>query len=454
MSRSFHTTRRNLQDVEASSFSSEEARKESILRIKDDLSKKRRAKRHVRYERNASFPEAAHTPIDLIPIEIENTSPFLHYPADADDLRELMKRLPVGTVDGLTKIRLCLGEQEQSSQTDPWCLAPVRDPYVGRIGHETLPGIYSGSCLGVYFPFKQEIRLHAYTCPPGAVGLRWQVLLRLHFLMTFVHEIGHHFDCTFRVARGRWRGDNSDNLEIYAEQVQHQWRDKYVLPFLCDKYERQVRQLQSWILVNVGVEIPLSLVAGDPRSTARNGHLIVNSLFNAESAFRTFVEKVHNGTALSEARLGYAEDLHFAEEYTISLNIIDLLLRETPGNIEALTLKADIYVHMEKYEEAMIIAEQVLAAEPEHVGGLEIMVDSYEGLKQWQNVICFAERVINLPPEVTEWKRDYALSAKANALIELGNRPEAEAIVEHFERGNRRMKRLAGTLREKLSSCP
>jgi hypothetical protein len=453
MSRSFHTTRRDLEESQAASFSSEEVRKDSIDRIKEELSKKRRSKRHVRYERNASFPEAAHTPIDLIPIEIENSSPFLHYPANADDLRDLMKCLPVGTVDGLAKIRLCLGESEQSSETDPWNLEPEKDPLLGRIGYETLPGVFGGRCRGVYVPFRQEIRLHGYVYASDHVDMSfWDVYLRLQSLMTFVHEVGHHFDFTFRVARGRWRGDNRDNLEIYAEQVQHQWRDKYVIPLLCEKYESQIRQLQSWILENVGVQIPFSLVAGDPRSTARNGHIKVNSFFSTESAFTTFVEKIHNGTGLSEARLGYAEDLHFAKEYTISLSIIDLLLRDKPDNIEALALKADIYVHLERYEEAIIVAEQVLTAEPEHVEALEAMADSYEGLKQWQKVIYWADKIISLPPELTEWKRDYALSAKANALIELGKRPEAENIIEHFEQGNRRTKRLAKTLREKLAS--
>lgn len=266
MSRSFHTTRRDVDEAGQLSYSDESKRVSAIEKLKEDLETKRNTKRQVRSQRNGDFSCVTPTPIELIPIEVRDQSEFVHYPVSAEDIRDLLARMPAGIADGLRKITLCLDAEQPDPPEKPWLAEPKKDPYVGRYGFELLPGIFYGWCLGSYFPAKAEIRLNSYIYDPKLPDRSlWECYVRLHMLMTFVHEMGHHYDFTFRIGRGRWRGDKTENAEIYAENMQHQWLQDYVIPFLEDKYAVEVNVLKSWIEDQVGIAISLDLLAGDPR---------------------------------------------------------------------------------------------------------------------------------------------------------------------------------------------
>lgn len=454
MSRSFHTTRRDVSEEESRSYSNEEERAKSVRRLKDNLEKKRRVKRHIRYERKASFPEAHVTPIETIPFEICDASEYLHYPASADDIRGLLNLMPSGIVDGLSKVSFCLGAERQSPSDYPWVQDPEKDPYLGRIGYEALPGIYMGRCLGTYYPAKAEIRLHGYVYASEIANRSmWDLYLRLHMLMTFVHEVGHHYDFTFRIGRGRWRGDSRDNVEIYAESMQHKWLNEYVIPFLGEKYLEECSTLNSWIRHHVGVEIPLALIAGDPRSTGKNGSIRISSFFDTAEAFQEFVRKIHDSCDLMEARLEFANDLHMADKYGLALEIIELVLRSEPRHLKAITLKADICVHLQNYDEAIKVAEHVLSIDHSYVDAYLVLSDSYEGLEEWQRVIEISDTLIGLVSDVKSWHYGSALCSKASALMEKGSLQEAEEIIVTLESQGKRTARLAKRLREKLESC-
>ncbi len=358
MSRSFHTTRRHLKEAEKLSYSNEEKRAVSIEKLKEDLQKKRGAKRQVLEQRNEGYPVVISTPVETIPIEVCDSSEYLHYPASAEDIRILLNAMPSGIADGLSRIRLCLGADRQYPPEEPWATELEVDPYLGRNGYEFLSGIYVGRCVGTYSPHNAEIWLHGYIYSPDLANRSMlELYLRLHMLMVFVHEIGHHHDFTFRIARGRWRGDNPDNVEIYAERMQHLWLADYIIPFLQTKYAQELEEFNTWIKAHAGVEVPIEILIGDPRSTAKNGLIMLSSFFDTGEAFRSFVNNVLAGKDLIEARLDFADELHMAEKYDLALKIIELVLSEKPNDVEAIALKAEIYGHLEKYDLAIQLAE-------------------------------------------------------------------------------------------------
>ena len=60
-----------------------------------------------------------------------------------EDVRAILTRLPIHTADGLGHIEFSLDER-----LDPE--AETVDPYLGILGNETFPGVYSGEWLGMY----------------------------------------------------------------------------------------------------------------------------------------------------------------------------------------------------------------------------------------------------------------------------------------------------------------
>jgi len=451
MSRSFHTTRRHLKEAEELSCSNEEKRAESIEKLKEDLEKKRRTKWQVLEQRKEGESIVPPTPIETIPIEICDDSKYLHFPADAEDLRGLLNIMPCGIADGLKKICLCLGADSQDPPEESWAAELEVDPYLGRGGYEFLSGIYIGRCVGTYSPYKAEIWLHGYVYSPDLANRAMlELYLRLHMLMVFIHEIGHHHDFTFRIARGRWRGDNPENVEIYAETMQHKWLTDYIIPFLQTNYSQEFEELNSWVKVHAGVEVPIETLIGDPRCTAKDGMIVLTSFFDTGDAFRSFVNDVLAGKDLIETRLRFANDLHMAEKYDLALKIIELVLSEKPNNVEAITLKADIYTHLEKYDLAIQLAENSLSIQQDYVPALDIIVDAYAGLKDWRNVITASDALLNILDDEDICEQGDALCSKGNAYIQMGHNRQAKDIIEELEKGEKWSQRMARELREAL----
>ena len=453
MSRSYHTTRRDVDEAERLSYSDESKRISAIEKLKEDLETKRNTKRQVKGQRNGDFSCPLPTPIELIPIEVRDESEYIHFPVSPEDIRDLLVRMPAGIADGLQQITFCLGAEKTITRKYPWLAEPEKDPYVGRTGDELLPGIYSGWYLGVYRPSYAEVRLNAYVYDPNLSDRSlWECYLRLHMLMTFVHEIGHHYDFTFRIGRGRWRGDKRDNLEIYAESMQHRWLKEYVIPFLQDRYASEIRALNAWMEDRIGIVIPLDLLAGDPRSTAKNGLIRTTSFFDTADAFQTFVTNLSKGKDLREARYEYADDLHMGEKYDLALQILDLLLSQNPNDVASITLKAEIYEHLEQYDQAVRYAEQALSIQNDYTRVYSILADVYEGMKLWDKVLAVTEKTLNLVGQEDILERIHALSDRANAYLEMENFHEAEKIIQQLEDGRKPGHRYAKRLRDKMKA--
>jgi tetratricopeptide (TPR) repeat protein len=432
LSRSYHTTRRHLKELEHSKYADKEKQAKIIDGLKRKLETKRLIKKQVKAERRGYEQYPLPTSIDSIPIHIVDSSPYIHYPAGPEDLRELMHRLPASLTHGLRYVELCLGKlpQEEEKNQYPWDEDPLRDPYTGRLSNEHIPGVYNGHYLGIYHGNVAGIQLFGYVYSPDLPHRQiMELYLRLKMLMVFVHELGHHFDQASRVARGRWLADNKEKVEIYAEGVTYKWAGEYVVPYLEQKYKTEVDELKAWILEHGGGAVPLVLLAGDPRNTAPKGLICVS--FDVAMAFESLVEAVMKNEDPVSTQVQFAREIHYAEEYELPLAILKTVLAKHPENVEAITLKGEIFIHQQKYDKAMEQTETALKLEPENIKALEVLADGYEGLARWELLETTVNRLLELYTTKEQKKRYWSeLIQRARARIGQSNYEGARADLD------------------------
>lgn len=420
MSRSIHTTRSDVQAIQAWNWADEQKQAEQAELLRGDLGHKRDAKKQVGKQRRARSIPLPTVTADSIRIEVRDESGFVHYPASPDDLRAVLRLLPAGILDGIDSIWLCLGAGYQESSYDGSSEAQENDPHTGRLGSELLSGVFIGHTLGVYLPKRRRIDLCAYVYD-AALPQRemWEVWLRLMMLKTFVHEVAHHHDFSTRVARGRWRADNSDNLEIYAEKMAHEWMRLIVIPYVERRYPVPLKVLRDWLQQHAGIALPLDLLVGDWRRTAKGGMMTENAFFNMAIAFGNLARSVGAGEDKAKTKLQFARELHYKAFYKEALHIIAGVLNEQVDNTEALTLQADIYIHQKQYDLAFPSLQSVVARQPDDRDAWDCLADVYEAREDWPNLIIATTRLIeqrkgrHCPPG---W-----LSSRARALLETGD---------------------------------
>lgn len=443
MSRSIHMTSRQLQNLARTNYSDSARRRKLIQRAKQQLQQKHFIKHMVKLERRqASDYEAPPRDADKIPIVARDEGPFVHFPASIRDLREVMRRLPPGTLDGLREIVLCLGaEYQRSEPDDPFALSPEFDPYVGRDGMEIVPGVFSGRYLGTYFFDSATIRLYAYVYDlPIPQQKICELLLRVRMLATLVHEIAHHTEQRIQGTHGHWLAMPGDRSERYAKRLEYQWSRQIVAPYIEEAYPSEVEALQRWMQHHGGIVLPLLTLVEKPRT----------SLFTAMGALESLIEAVENGQTLQETKLAFARDLRLAEYYGEALAIIAGLLTDDPDASEVQVFQTDLYVYLERYDDAERIAHKVLAANSADVDAWESLLDVYRALGRWRELEAAATQVLALY-EADIWQARLAHEKRAYACIELGDFAAAEQdIAVLSKRTEARYQVIGATLRALL----
>ena len=202
-----------------------------------DIWKKRRIKRTVQEDRERdAFPDLADFPVPGfgIPITIMPDARALFFPATEKDIRCVLDRLPSATTNGLFDIVLEAGTAHNEDLEDGM---ESRDPLIGRRGEEFFPGVFIPDSRGTYEMRTNRIRIFGFVKVPGATLTESQEMeLRFQMLETLVHEAAHHYDRAHRSARGRWRMDDRQKFEEYADVMTDQWCDDVVMPYLLERY--------------------------------------------------------------------------------------------------------------------------------------------------------------------------------------------------------------------------
>lgn len=428
-------------------FTDPQVRAERLERLREDLGRKR----HIKWSRRSASRLAARllpTDLETIPIHVRDAGPFVHYPASVADIRAVMRRLPKGMLDGLKAVELCLGREDQNAIPDAWYNeSDAPDPWVGRRGDALWPGVYHGRVGGVYMADSARIRLYAYVYESGLPDRTIKELtLRLQMLSAFVHEVAHHFDFTLRVARGRWRADDTEKLEAFAEREEATYALKNVVPYLEQAYPEEVRAFSAWTEHHGGTPIALSMLAGDTGGAPTKDGM-VPLRFTTTGAFNHLVEDVSHGHDLVTTRLHFARELHYCERYVEALSILDRVLAEHPEHLEALTLQADIAEHQEEYDRAESICRKVLAMDAASVDAWDVMVEIYQARRDWVRLLDAATRAMRLgDPSTGHWLRLMEKCARARLHLAdyTGLAEDAKAFAEAKWHG---WKRCAAALR-------
>lgn len=197
----------------------------------EEIAQKRLIKELVRIERN---PEPVVTPPPVtaaaIPVTIRDAHEILFVPVSLEDVRHVLDALPAGTLNGLGGITVRAGTRYVNQQSEEG----TPDPFLRRKSVEFAPGIWLPAILGTYHRRTMKVNLFAYVKSPEATVTREQAIeLRLRMLRTLLHEVAHHQDRTQRVARGRWRMDETERDERYADIMTRRWLLDVVVPYLA-----------------------------------------------------------------------------------------------------------------------------------------------------------------------------------------------------------------------------
>ena len=462
MSRSIHATRQTLAKARRQNYADPSLKAATVRRERLALNQKRRIKRQMRRasadarQTTAADPVLDGTPVDVATIAIETAVEgdprFVHPAASPEDLRALLAALPPGTADGLSRITSTLGKRYIAGSDNEEWLQP--DPLTGRIGSELFRGVYDGAILGVYLAWSAGIRLHAYVYDPKKLPLPrpWcELYLRLQALVTFVHELAHHFDYTRRVARGRWLARGKQCVEQYAEAREYAWGREYVVPLLRRLYPEEARGLEEWIAHHGGLQVPLEWLVPAPV----NGTVERQAAppFDLRTAFESWLDDVETpGSDLFVSRHNFAWALHYADQYTPCLQAIDRLLADFSPTAELWSFRADTLVHLERWDEATTAARHALDLDPLWLDAWEQLGWVAANLQDWPELLANTRHRLSLINSVqnrAEWF--ITLFHRAIALCGLGEFARMEACLvagtlgrAHLARRRKRVYRWAG----------
>lgn len=396
-----------------SDYANQAERSKKIQSVAEELSKKRAIKAQIRFARHQTQmhmiqPLAA----DLIPIDAYEQSGWIHYPASEQDVRAVLRLLPPGELNGITRIVFRLGEDAQPEEKGR------PDPLVGRTGIDILPGVFCGICLGRYLWDTATIELFAYIYDADALpdkGIR-ELFLRLQMLSTLVHEVAHHKGKLAQGARGRWEILPGDANERYAQPQEHRWMKEIVAPYLEQTYPDEARAFSEWMAHYGGVSLPLAAFADDAIYTD----------FTLSSAIESLAETVDAGAPLRRTRLDFAHDLRLALHYDAALQCIALVLAEDPEDVEALALQARTHSQQEHYEEAERAAQAALALDATCELAWEVLVDVFKHRGDWRGVEAATSKLIELSKHPPLGER----VDRVRARLELGDFTGAEADMQ------------------------
>lgn len=441
MSRSIHTNIRNYISELRNDYSDDGLRINNLDRIKQQLDAKRLIKKSKRLERKLSgmmynIPE--NFDASLIDIRILDSGDYIHYPASKEDLLGVAERLPYGALLGINSIDLCFGREYQNESSEN-IEEKDRDPYTGRLCSSAEGPVYFPPILGSYFSDTCKIFIYSYVYDKEELKLDViEPYLRLQMLSTFVHEVAHHDDYMRRTRRGRWLGLNEWKCEDYAELQQWEWSGKAIIPYLMEAYHDEYAKLSGWIKEHGGVNFPLNVLAGESRG--RKIGDMVKLVFSASSAVEELFINVINDKPPRETMLEFAKGLHYGDYYEECLDALNTILEKYPKDAEALGVKADTYIHLQKYGEAGHIAHECLNIDENNIEALEALCDMQRKTKDWDALKRTSERGIRATEDGT-WEKRFFMEAGIIASLYLGDYTAAKEFAEAYTEGRRQAHR-------------
>jgi len=435
MSRSFHANRK-LIAREARNHWSRPGKRKLLDELWDDVELKRFTKRAERARRKAGGVEVPLVSAEAIPIRVDDESAVVHYPASAEDHREIMRRLPPGFLSGVKEVRLILGaalaadeESEEGSDYGP-------DPHTGRIGIEGPAGVWVSPLLGLYRSRHGEKVLdvihglayvYAEDLPDRAM---WELYMRATMLCTFVHEIGHFRDFWSRRSGGPLREPGEGQSEATAERFEAVAFARYVEPYLNSRYPEDCAALRAWLMEAAGVEIPLRRLMLGPWYLEDDGHLRYRA-FGVRPYLHDLSIAVRGGVDARTRRRAFADGIHMAQLEQVAVPVYEQLMAENPTDIETLEEFVCALNDVGQHERVIERCRALLALAPASRAGLRNLALSLGALGRFEEALSALD-----DPHFDALEEESLRSReRAIALIGLSRLDEARIWIERLAWG-------------------
>jgi len=383
MSRSVHTTRTHLARTMRDQYASNDCKREALEGLEGEIERKRSFKRSDRLAR-VHHPEMPPTAVESIPIEICDQGEYIQYPATPEDVVELLKRLPRGTVDGLSRIQFRLGfeEQKQESRQDEegGLDHVVPDPYLGRASLEMAPGVFQPPLWGTYVAPEQRIELFAFVYRREALQGPWEILAKLHMLTTLVHEVAHHDDVSRGITRDSW---NVDHLEAYAQEAEYGAAD-LVARYVRERYPAETSLLETWLETHVGVAIPLEFLASDSYGQGKKGYYEFWDALFGKTDQLSIAQAAVQGLEMNVPRENVADlMLMYGPERLIGPILANMRQNGADPTV-MLVLQARLHHRRREFETARDLATQYTETRPESHEGWLALYHALRALGDWR----------------------------------------------------------------------
>ena len=387
-------------------------------RLREQLRRKRSIKRNVREERRIAQP-AVPTPLESLPIETLDRGAHIVYGVDEDDVRTVLGRLPPGTIEGLAGVRLSLARDEEGDAGHA-----VPDPFTGRLGFEYVPGAWAIPVAGYYRIRGASITLVGHVVDPEHPLRDLLVALqRIDALSVLVHEVAHHVDHMTRVARGRWRADEEDKVEEYADKRTAEWTRSIALPYLEERHPAETERLLDWIEWHGGVRLSLQTLADDADDP-------MSRFFPCSGAVQQLMGCVLEHTDPLDTRAAFAEELWLCDLHDDLAVVLDGVLADAPDHRDALLTKCRLLVVRGDADGAEAIARGLSDADPDDPAAWNRLAEIQADRLDWEGLLVSASRLCELTGDF------HSAGMRARALFGLGRYEEMEPDLEQL-RGSR-----------------
>lgn len=382
MSRSIHDTWGVLKRAERAERANAEVPRAIAVELRRNCFRQtmiRDSERRTR-RRGATPPQPVHP--DHLSILVDDHAPHVFHPANEEDIRAILRRLPPGSLDGLQAVRLCVDHEE--ARREP----RVLDPFTGRPRREAIPGVFASSTQGDYDRHTGTIRLFAYLCDPAALG-PFAPYFKMATLRTLVHETAHHFDLTFRVGRSRWDLADKKKKEAWAYRAEDAQTARIVLPYVRERYPLECDELTRWIKDHGGVTLPAQFILEENDTGC-----------TPEDAFLALVRLLLEGKDRDAARVAFARELHWIGDNKRALKVVRKVLERHRDDAGALAVSACLtQCEAEDYEAGESLCRRAITADPTCVDAWAVMARGYAKQLKWDQAALACEQGLSLVPD-------------------------------------------------------
>ncbi|MCY0991303.1 hypothetical protein OV203_29420 [Nannocystis sp. ILAH1] len=411
MSRSIHDTHGVLRRILARDDIDARARSKLANKVRENIRRQRWIKDRARQQRRRDRrPPPPLVDPDTTPVLLEDGGPYVHHAATEADVREILRRMPFGSLDGLGPIHLCIGDEPRRTDKEPV------DPWTGRPGIKVLPGVYGPATAGLYIHSDASIRLHAFVHEPGAPG-PFGIYLKLRTLAVLVHELSHHYDHMFRVRGDRWRMDPGEKAEAYAETRERELVESCVVPYLHERYADECAAFRRWEIQHAGCSLPFEVLVGDRPGRPGLGGAFIGLVFGLAA-----------GEDPLDARGLHAELLALHDRDEDALQVVDGMLGEQPDHTVALVTRAKIALRRGLHELAERSCRAALASSQE---AAQLLGELLCSQARWQELADVTTRALADFPDQGCDSRLRVLRGRARVeLLELDAAAEDAAVLQ------------------------